>query len=136
MVILYHWRERKILRGDDVRLVLVYGAHRMQIIIIGAGIGGLTAALTLLRSGNEVQVFEQAPELRQVGAGIQVSPNATRLLQCLGLADQLRRTAVRPVAIEMRRWQDGPVGLTHAPGCATTSFSDPRDASASRGCAR
>jgi salicylate hydroxylase len=81
----------------------------MRVVIIGAGIGGLTAALTLLRAGLEVQVFEQAAELREVGAGIQVSPNATRLLHRLGLAEQLRRVAVRPVALEMRRWQDGTV---------------------------
>jgi 2-polyprenyl-6-methoxyphenol hydroxylase-like FAD-dependent oxidoreductase len=81
----------------------------MQVIIIGAGIGGLTAALTLLRSGLEVQVFEQAAELREVGAGIQISPNATRLLHRLGLAEPLRQVAVRPRALEMRRWQDGQV---------------------------
>jgi len=81
----------------------------MQVTIIGAGIGGLTAALTLLRAGLKVQVFEQAAELREVGAGIQISPNATRLLQRLGLAEQLRQVAVRPAALEMRRWQDGTV---------------------------
>lgn len=81
----------------------------MQVVIIGAGIGGLTAALTLLRAGLEVQVFEQAAELREVGAGIQISPNATRLLHRLGLAERLRQVAVRPVALEMRRWQDGTV---------------------------
>jgi len=48
----------------------------MRIIVIGAGIGGLAAALTLGRSGLEVQVFEQASELREVGAGVE-SPNAT-----------------------------------------------------------
>jgi salicylate hydroxylase len=81
----------------------------MHAIIIGAGIGGLTAAHTLLRAGFQVQVFEQASELREVGAGIQISPNATRLLHRLGLADQLRQYAVRPVAIEMRRWENGAV---------------------------
>lgn len=81
----------------------------MHAIIIGAGIGGLTAALTLLRTGWQVQVFEQAAELREVGAGIQISPNATRLLHRLGLAEPLRRVAVRPVALEMRRWDNGAV---------------------------
>ncbi len=81
----------------------------MHAIIIGAGIGGLTAALTLLRTGWKVQVFEQASELREVGAGIQISPNATRLLHRLGLAEPLRRVAVRPVALEMRRWENGAV---------------------------
>ena len=53
----------------------------MRIIVIGAGIGGLAAALTLGRSGFEVQLFEQASVLREIGAGVQISSNATRLLK-------------------------------------------------------
>jgi len=81
----------------------------MRIIVIGAGIGGLAAALTLTRSGFEVQVFEQASELREVGAGVQISPNATRILHRLGLEEPLRRFGVRPRAIVIRRWDDGSV---------------------------
>jgi salicylate hydroxylase len=81
----------------------------MRIIVIGAGIGGLTAALTLRRSGFEVQVFEQASELREVGAGVQISPNATRILHRLGLEEPLRRFGVRPRASVIRRWDDGRV---------------------------
>ncbi|HXN13385.1 MAG TPA: FAD-dependent monooxygenase [Candidatus Acidoferrales bacterium] len=81
----------------------------MRIIVIGAGIGGLTAALTLRRSGFEVQVFEQATELREVGAGVQISPNATRILHRLGLEQPLRRFGVRPHASVIRRWDDGRV---------------------------
>ncbi len=83
----------------------------MQVIVIGAGIGGLTAALALRRTGVDVRVYEQASELREVGAGIQLSPNATRILHRLGLADGLGRVGVRPAAIEHRRWQDGRVLL-------------------------
>jgi salicylate hydroxylase len=79
----------------------------MRIIIIGAGIGGLAAALTLQRAGFEVQVFEQAAELREVGAGIQISPNASRILHRLGLEQPMRRMGVRPHAIVIRRWDDG-----------------------------
>ncbi len=79
----------------------------MRVVVIGAGIGGLAAALTLRRAGLDVQVFEQASELREVGAGIQVSPNATRILHRLGLADALRRFAVRPLATAIHRWDDG-----------------------------
>src|SRR5258708_16149296 len=79
----------------------------MRIIVIGAGIGGLAAALTLTRAGFEVQVFEQASELREVGAGIQISPNATRILHRLGLEEPLRRFGVRPRAIVIHRWDDG-----------------------------
>jgi salicylate hydroxylase len=78
-------------------------------VVIGAGIGGLTAALTLARAGLGVRVFEQAPGLREVGAGIQLAPNATRILQRLGLAEPLARVAVRPERSELRRWDDGRV---------------------------
>src|SRR5580692_4502087 len=79
----------------------------MRIIVIGAGIGGLAAALTLRRAGLEVEVFEQAAELREVGAGIQISPNASRILNRLGLEEPMRRAGVRPKAILIRRWDDG-----------------------------
>jgi salicylate hydroxylase len=81
----------------------------MRIIVIGAGIGGLAAALTLRRAGLEVQLFEQAAELREVGAGVQISPNATRILYRLGLEEPMRRFGVRPLATVIRRWDDGRV---------------------------
>jgi salicylate hydroxylase len=79
----------------------------MRIIVIGAGIGGLSAALTMRRAGLDVQVFEQAAELREVGAGIQISPNASRILYRLGLEEPMRRMGVRPHSILIRRWDDG-----------------------------
>src|SRR5690606_1317231 len=82
----------------------------MRIAVIGAGIGGMAAARFLLREGVDVTVFEQAPALGEVGAGIQVGPNAVRLLHRLGLAEQLRKTAVVPeFAWVFRRWDDGRV---------------------------
>jgi salicylate hydroxylase len=79
----------------------------MRIIVIGAGIGGLAAALTLRRAGLDVRVFEQASELREVGAGIQISPNASRILHRLGLEEPMRHAGVRPLSILIRRWDDG-----------------------------
>jgi 2-polyprenyl-6-methoxyphenol hydroxylase-like FAD-dependent oxidoreductase len=67
-----------------------------SVIIVGAGIGGLTAALAIARRGFEVAVFDQAERLEEVGAGIQLSPNASRILLALGLAEQLQRHVVTP----------------------------------------
>ena len=64
----------------------------VQIAIIGGGIGGLTAALALQQSGFEFEVFEQAPELLDVGAAIAIWPNAMRILQRLNLSRQDPRT--------------------------------------------
>jgi salicylate hydroxylase len=83
--------------------------ERIRIAVVGAGIGGLTVAAALARNGLRCHVFEQAHLLGEIGAGIQLAPNATRLLHRLGLEDQLRAVAVRPCAIEMRRWEDNSV---------------------------
>lgn len=80
----------------------------LRVAIVGAGIGGVTAAIALARKGIEVQVLEQAPELRRVGASIDLGPNAVRLLDALGV-DGARRVGVRPDAIELLRWSDGSV---------------------------
>ena len=79
----------------------------LSIAVVGGGIGGLAAALSLLRAGFDVQVFEQASALMEVGAGIQISPNASRLLHRLGLGPALDQSGVRPVAVHQRRWDDG-----------------------------
>jgi salicylate hydroxylase len=83
----------------------------MRIAIVGGGLGGLSAALFLRRAGIEdVVVFEQQPALQEIGAGIQIAPNAVRLLQRLGLGDALMDVAVPfEVAWEFRRWEDGRV---------------------------
>jgi salicylate hydroxylase len=79
----------------------------LAIAIIGGGIGGLAAALSLVKAGFDAHVYEQAPELREVGAGIVVSPNATRILDRLGLGAALAQSSVRPLAWHERRWDDG-----------------------------
>jgi salicylate hydroxylase len=80
---------------------------RVSVGVVGGGIGGLAAALSLRHAGFDVQVYEQAAALGEVGAGIQISPNASRLLHRLGLGAELARTGVRPLAWHQRRWDDG-----------------------------
>src|SRR5260370_12072772 len=87
----------------------------MKIAIIGGGIGGLSAALDLLKAGLDVHVYEQSPRIGEIGAGIQISPNASRLLIRLGLKADLDRAGVRPLAVHQRRWDDGPT-LQRPPG--------------------
>ena len=79
----------------------------MKIAIIGGGIGGLFAALHLLKAGLDVHVYEQSPRIGEIGAGIQISPNASRLLIRLGLKPALDAVGVRPLAVHQRRWDDG-----------------------------
>jgi salicylate hydroxylase len=78
-----------------------------RVAIIGGGIGGLSAALHLLQAGFDARVYEQAPRIGEIGAGIQISPNASRLLIRLGLKPALDRVGVRPRAVHQRRWDDG-----------------------------
>jgi salicylate hydroxylase len=75
--------------------------------IVGAGIGGLATALALLRRGIDVEVYEQAPELRELGAGVQVSANGTRVLYALGLKDALTKVQVLPSGKAIRLWNTG-----------------------------
>ena len=82
-------------------------AKPVSVAIIGAGIGGTAAALNLLQAGFDVHVYEQARALREVGAGIQISPNASRIIHHVGLGDALARLGVTPVGFHQRRWQDG-----------------------------
>jgi salicylate hydroxylase len=80
---------------------------RLSIAVLGGGIGGTAAALSLLRAGFDVHVYEQARDFGEVGAGVQISPNASRILHRLGLADALASLGVKPLAWHQRRWQDG-----------------------------
>ncbi|MBT4690798.1 MAG: NAD(P)-binding protein, partial [Rhodospirillaceae bacterium] len=81
--------------------------NRGHIIVAGAGLGGLTLALCLARTGFTVTVLEQAAALGEVGAGVQISANGARVLYHLGLAEALEAVAFKPEQGEMRHWQSG-----------------------------
>jgi len=78
-----------------------------RVLIAGAGIAGLVAALALLRRGIDVEIYEQAAELRQVGAGLQIGPNGSRVLIELGLLERLEPIVCEAAAKEVRLWSTG-----------------------------
>ena len=78
-----------------------------RILIAGAGIGGIVAALALLQRGFDVALYEQAAELRELGAGVQISPNGSRVLRELGLQPAMEAIASVPTAKEMRLFNTG-----------------------------
>jgi salicylate hydroxylase len=82
---------------------------KYDILIAGAGLGGLAAASCLMKAGHRVQVFEQAPKLAEVGAGIQVSANAMHVLRDLGMEAQIRSNGVQPQAYVFRLHDTGEV---------------------------
>ena len=79
----------------------------MRVLIAGAGTGGLTAALAALRQGHEVEVYEQASELKEVGAGVQLSANGTRVLYALGVGEELKSLSCEASGKEIRLWNTG-----------------------------
>lgn len=90
---------------DNVRRTKI----SLKIIVVGAGLGGLATAIALKQSGHQVTVYEQARELSEIGAGIQVPSNSTRILLKLGLEEYLKPVVTEPEAIVIRRWQTGKV---------------------------
>ena len=81
----------------------------LNIAVIGAGIGGLATASLLVRRGLRVRVYEQAPAFARVGAGIQMAPNATKVLRALGVLDHLCRIAFQSPRMVSRVWDSGEV---------------------------
>ncbi len=81
----------------------------MKIIIAGAGIGGLSAALALARAGFKVVVVERAAELMEVGAGLQLSPNAMKCLASLGVAEAIGKVGSEPATLDLRIGKSGAV---------------------------
>lgn len=86
-----------------------------RVAVVGGGIGGLTLAIALRRLGVEVEVFEQAPELGEIGAAVALSANGTRLLQRLGVEESLT-SATEPTELQFRSWDRGELIWSHPVG--------------------
>jgi salicylate hydroxylase len=80
---------------------------KQKILIAGGGIGGMTAAAALLQRGFDVEIFEQASELTEVGAGIQISPNGNRALDSIGAFETLKQLSCKAERKEVRLWNSG-----------------------------
>ena len=81
--------------------------RRARIVLIGGGIGGLTTAHALLRQGFEVSVHESAPELKEIGAGVALGPNAMKALRSLDLELPVRAVAYEAEYQYLRNWSSG-----------------------------
>ena len=88
------------------------------IAIIGAGIAGLTAAATLRKLGLAPLIYEQAASFARVGAGIQMNPNAIKVLRGLGLEERIRRIGFAPEVGYNRAWDSGEISYLHPMGAA------------------
>jgi salicylate hydroxylase len=80
-----------------------------RVAVVGAGLGGLNAAIALRQRGFEVTVYEQSGELGEIGAGIQLSPNAMRVIMALGLAHDFEAIAFEPNRHVVRSWKTGSI---------------------------
>src|SRR4029077_17064196 len=78
-----------------------------NVAVVGAGLGGLNAAIALRQRGFDVTVYEQADALGEIGAGIQLSPNASRVLATLGLDREFEAIAFEPDRHVVRNWKSG-----------------------------
>ena len=88
----------------------------LRVAVVGGGIGGLVLALALRERGISFEVYEQAGELREIGAAVGLSANGTRELRRLGLGDQLEAVSVVPSALVIRRWDTGEIIADHPIG--------------------
>jgi 6-hydroxynicotinate 3-monooxygenase len=87
-----------------------------MIAIVGAGIAGLAAAATLRRIGLHAEIFEQAPAFARIGAGIQMNPNAMKVLRGLGLEGRIRTVGFAPEVGYNREWDSGEITYLHPMG--------------------
>ncbi|KAI1858922.1 hypothetical protein JX265_005751 [Neoarthrinium moseri] len=117
--------EQKI--AEPTRLLdSVQAKCKLKVVIVGAGLGGLATAIALRLKGHDVTVFEQAPQLLEIGAGIQIPPNSGKLLKRMGIMKHLENQTVQPERISFRRWQCGKlIGITEFSPEFTAQFEAP-----------
>src|ERR1044072_2564407 len=84
-------------------------AKTRRIAIVGAGLGGLAAAIALRQQGFEVQIYEQAPELAEVGSAINIIPNSFNFFHAVGLAEKLHAISSEPTGLTWRDWNSGEI---------------------------
>ncbi|MCJ1364519.1 hypothetical protein MMC16_003630 [Acarospora aff. strigata] len=82
---------------------------KFHVAIVGAGLGGLAAAIGIARAGHKVTILEQAPALGEIGAGIQIPPNSSRILKRWNILDKIEAVSVRPADFILRSYRDGSV---------------------------
>lgn len=91
-------------------MAILNSGRSLHVAVVGAGIGGLTAAAALCQmQGFDVSVYERAPQLGEVGAGLQMAPNAVKVIRALGLEARFRKIAAEPKVRLSLKWDDGTV---------------------------
>ena len=95
--------------GDDSEQHEMGSQARLTIIICGAGLAGLSAAISCGLAGHDVIVLEAAKQLAEIGAGLQLTPNSTRLFEEWGIAERIDKMAAEPTFLAVHRYSDGKI---------------------------
>ena len=97
--------------------------RNLRIALVGGGLGGLAAAIALSRSGFDIRVFEQSNQIKEVGAGITLTPNAVKILCALGLEADLNKHGFEPESMVTRNWNTGhPLSRIQSKGITANRF--------------
>lgn len=85
------------------------GDEKLDIVVVGAGLAGLAASISCALANHRVHVLESAKELAEIGAGLQITPNSSRLLRGWGMADEIEKVAAEPTLLAVHRYSDGKI---------------------------